>query len=112
MPNVISTSSDDAFKKRSSQNPWNRCYSVCSYCQSTKFIVQERLKRKFDIAYSVACEKLSFKKYTSICALEKKHGMDLGSTYLNDVVCKTFVHFIAEVEVQSLKNALTRAYCY
>ncbi len=32
---------------------------------------REKLKRKFDIAYLVATETLSFKKYASICALEK-----------------------------------------
>ena len=58
----------------------------------------ESLKKIFDIAYFVACEKLSFKKYTSICALEIKHGVNLGSPYLNDMACKTFKHFIAEVQ--------------
>ena len=57
-----------------------------------------RLKRKFDVAYFVANEKLSFKKYAGICDLEKRHGMDLGTTYMNDVACKTFIHFIAEAE--------------
>ncbi len=70
---------------------------------------REKLKRKFDIAYLVATETLSFKKYASICALEKKHGVDLGVTYLNDIACKTFIHFIAEVEGERLKNALSQA---
>ena len=46
-----------------------------------------RLKRKFDVAYFVANEKLSFKKYAGICDLEKRHGVDLGTTYMNDVAC-------------------------
>ena len=68
-----------------------------------------RLKRKFDVAYFVANEKLSFKKYAGICDLEIRHGVDLGTTYMNDVACKTFIHFIAEAERQQLGDILAKS---
>ena len=63
-----------------------------------------RLEKKFDIAHFVATEKLPFTKYTSICALESKHGLDLGSSYTNEVAGKTFCHFIAETRRNDLKR--------
>ena len=50
-----------------------------------------RLRRKFDIAYLVATEKLSYLKYPSICELEKKHGVDIGVAYTNERSGKVFV---------------------
>ena len=35
--------------------------------------------------------------------------MDLGTTYMNDVACKTFIHFIAEAERQQLGDILAKA---
>ena len=43
-----------------------------------------RLRRKFDIAYFVATEKIAFKKYPKLCELEARHGVDLGTTYKSD----------------------------
>ena len=37
---------------------------------------QERMKIKFDVAYFVA-EQMAFSKYPSICALEKRHGVEM-----------------------------------
>ena len=39
-----------------------------------------QLRRKFDIAYFVAQEKLSFRKYPRLCELEARHGVAIGST--------------------------------
>ena len=68
-----------------------------------------RLRHKFDIAYFVASEKIAFRKYPRICELELKHGVDLGTTYMNDVACKTFVHYIAEANRQELAGTLDKA---
>ena len=35
--------------------------------------------------------------------------MDLGTTYMNDVACKTFIYFIAEAERQQLGDILAKA---
>lgn len=57
---------------------------------------KKRLCHKFDIAYFVATEKLSFRKYPQICKLEARHGVNIGSTYNHDTNACTFVHYIAE----------------
>ena len=45
---------------------------------------KDRLRRKFDIAYFVAKNKLAFSKYPSICELETRHGVDIGTAYINE----------------------------
>ena len=55
-----------------------------------------RLKHKFDIAYLVATESISFFKYPIICKLKRKHGVDIGVSYINERSDRTFVHYIAE----------------
>lgn len=55
-----------------------------------------KLRKKFNIAYFVATQKLAYTKYPAICELEKHHGVNIGSTYLNSNACKTFCKFIAE----------------
>ena len=55
-----------------------------------------RLRHKFDIAYFIAIEKLSFRKYSAICELEACHGVKIGEAYTNDVGAKNFIHYIAE----------------
>ena len=39
------------------------------------------MKKKFDIAYLVAREKLAFRKMGALCDLEQRHGVDLGEGY-------------------------------
>ena len=43
-----------------------------------------RLKHKFDVAYLVAMESMSFLKYPVICELERKHGVDIGVSYISE----------------------------
>ena len=40
---------------------------------------RERLKVKFDIAYFVAAEKLPYTKYSKLCELEARHGVQVGT---------------------------------
>ncbi len=63
---------------------------------------KEQLRRKFDIAYFVALEKLSFRKYPRLCELEACHGVAIGTTYTNEIGGKTFTHYIAESNRQQL----------
>ena len=60
------------------------------------------LRIKFDIAYFVASQKLAFTNYPAICDLESKHGVKVGSCYLNQNAGKTFCHFIAESKTEEL----------
>ena len=53
--------------------------------------VRQKMKKLFDLAHMVAKLELPFTVYPSLCSLEKKHGVLLGNTYLNDKACKNFV---------------------
>ena len=64
---------------------------------------------KFDIAHFVATEKLSFLQYSQICDLEAHHGVDLGTSYLNEIAGKSFVHYIAQSRRQGLVDHLKKA---
>ena len=57
---------------------------------------KELLKIKFDIAYFVATQKLAFTQYPALCELEVRHGVKLGTSYVNQNAGKTFCHFIAQ----------------
>ena len=65
--------------------------------------VAQKMERLFDIAYFVAKREMPFTSFPHLCHLEMKHGVDLGSTYINDKACKNFVLSIAT----QLKNELS-----
>jgi hypothetical protein len=67
------------------------------------------LRHKFDIAFFLAKEKVSFRKYPQLCQLEGHHGVAIGSSYTNEVACKTFTHYIAESWRQQLCQKLHQA---
>ncbi len=87
----------------------------CSYAPIAKALYElpedakASLRKKFDIAHFVATEKLSFNKYSKICELEAHHGVNIGSTYVNEVAGKTFCHYIAETKRKELLTCLTQA---
>ena len=63
--------------------------NVCEYAPIAKGLLmpsmdgltRTRLKRKFDISYLIAKEKMSFKKMKLLCDLEERHGVDIGGSY-------------------------------
>ena len=65
-----------------------------------------RMMKKFEICYFLAKENLPFVKYPSICALEKRHGVELGEAYSTDVAASHFVHYIAESQRQHFKQTV------
>ena len=71
------------------------------FYQSINKATKAKLKRKFDVAYMIVKENLSFTKM-SICELEERHGTDLGTGYKNDHSCATFVEFISREQLESL----------
>ena len=73
---------------------------------------RDRLKKKFDIAYFVATEKLAFTKYPSICELEAQHGVELGTSYLNKSAGRTFCHYIAKECKENVVEALRKAHFF
>ncbi len=74
---------------------------------------KEMLRIKFDIVHFIATQQLAFTNYPALCELEKKHGVNVGVSYLNQNAGKTFCHFIAEskrVELRE-KNFQNRYFC-
>ena len=65
--------------------------------------VAQKIERLFDIAYFVAKREMPLTSFPHLCHLEMEHGVDLGSTYINDKACKNFVMSIAT----QLKNELS-----
>ena len=65
--------------------------------------VAQKMERLFDLAYFVAKREMPFTSFPHLCHLEMKHGVDLGSTYINDKACKNFVLSVAT----QLKNELS-----
>ena len=57
---------------------------------------EDKVKRKFDIAYWLVKENLAFSKMASFCDMEVRHGVDLGSGYKNNQACSTFVHYYSQ----------------
>jgi len=64
----------------------------------------ETLKKLIEIAFVVAKEELPFTKFVPIAQLEKRHGINLGQTYMNDHACAEFIDSIAEVYEQELNE--------
>ena len=64
------------------------------------------MKKKFDVSYLVPTEQMAFSKYPRICALEKRHGVDIGRSYLNANACMEFVHCCADIEKKDLISAV------
>ena len=71
-------------------------------------LLSQRLKRKFNLCFTMAKEGIPFVKYTSLYQLENRHGVDMGTSYSNDVSCKNFTHCIAESQRSSFINFLKR----
>ena len=67
---------------------------------------QQKLKLKFDIAYFVATEHIAYQKYPKLCELQIRHGVNLGTSYLNENSAKEFVQYIAESKLQSVQSAV------
>ena len=52
---------------------------------------KSRMERLFNTAHYVAKEVLAFKKFTGLCDLQEKNGLDIGNNYRNRMKCKEFV---------------------
>ena len=83
--------------------------NVCTMLQKFSEGNGDHLRKKFDIAYFVANHKLAFNKYTAICNLESRHGVDIGTSYVNENAGKTFCKFIAETRTAKLCKTVTNA---
>jgi len=68
-----------------------------------------KLRHKFDIAYWLAMEKISFRKFPSVCELEARHGVNIGSTYTTETAARSFTSFIAQAKRNELADKLQAA---
>ena len=64
-------------------------------------------QRKFELAYMVAKENLSFKKMKPLWDIEEKHGVEIGASYQNDYDCASFVEAIAADLQGKLKEKMS-----
>ena len=67
------------------------------------------MKRKFEVAYFICKQHLPFTEMGSICSLEEKHGVNLGTGYKNDKACAIFADFIAQERREALLDAISKA---
>ncbi len=67
------------------------------------------LRHKFDIAYFIAREKLSFRKYLQLVKLEAKHGVSVGTNCTTETAGKEITHYIAESVREKLCLCLNAA---
>ena len=68
-----------------------------------------RLRHKFDIVYWLAVEKISFRKFPSLCDLETRHGVNIGTTYTTETAAKSFTGYIAQAQRNELAVNLQKA---
>lgn len=59
---------------------------------------KSRMGRLFNTAHYVAKEGLAFRKFTGLCDLQEKNGLDMGTNYRNEMKCKEFVSSIGAIE--------------
>lgn len=69
--------------------------------------VKDQLRKKFDICYVMAKEKVAFRKYPALYALETRHGVNLGEAYKTKDSAKNFTHFIADTHSQMLTSTVS-----
>lgn len=70
---------------------------------------EQKLIRKFEIAYLICKERMAFLKMAPLCELEEKHGVNLGSGHKNNQACADFVDHIAQSMRECLSAVLAKA---
>ena len=63
----------------------------------------------YSTAYFVAIENLPYTKYPKICEQEMRHGVCVGTSYVNESAGKEFIHYIVESKRQEMKQTLSNA---
>ena len=91
----------------SKKNPTNAPATVAIRQLNAQNI--QRLNIRFRNAHAVAKLDKSFKDYVWLCKLDKAKGLDIGTTYENDMAGRTFAHYISEVETNNTVLLLKKA---
>ena len=66
--------------------------------------IRARIRRKFDVCYTMAKESILFAKYPALLAL------DLGPAYSTPVSAKIFTSYIAASQCQAFVNTLSKSH--
>ena len=65
---------------------------------------QERLEKLFNTVHFIAKEKLAITKFSNLCILQEKNGLNIGQHYRNPTACKAFISAIANHERNKFLN--------
>ena len=79
---------------------------LCRYCYTIVSETEAILKKKFDIAYYLSKENIPFTKMSSLCSLEERHKVNLGTEYKNNQTCTVFLEYIAQDIKEQLASVL------
>ncbi|XP_021365405.1 zinc finger protein 862-like [Mizuhopecten yessoensis] len=69
----------------------------------------KRMSALFNTAFYVAKENNAYSKFQSLCELQKKNGVDMGSMYQNYNGCKVIVSSIVDTEKSKIIEVLRNA---
>lgn len=72
-------------------------------------VVEEKMTLLFNTAYLVAKQDYSFLDFKQLCLLQKKNGLLIGDTYLNDKSCRDFIQYISKSMEIELKHTIKNA---
>lgn len=60
-------------------------------------------------AFLIAKKKMAFESFSSLCALQQKNGLKLGTQYQYDKSCREFISAIACVEKDRIRSGIKEA---
>lgn len=80
--------------------------TLCWVFDKMDAVVKEKMIKLFNIAYFIAKEAASFTMFPKLIALHQKNGLDLGSTYNNDMSCRMFISTIGACFFKDLQQSL------
>ena len=72
----------------------------------------KKMEILFNTAYHIAKNEMPFTKFAGLCALQKKNGVDVGETYMNDKALSVFIQYIDNVMTSDLKKGLDQSYFF
>ena len=67
------------------------------------------MEKVFNTAHYVAKESLAFNKFTGLCDLQEKNGLNIANNYRNKIKCKVFVSSIAAIEQEKYAKEIRDA---
>jgi hypothetical protein len=71
--------------------------------------VMNRLNILFNACHALVLANRSFTDFVWMMELNRKNGLDVGNTYINDKSASTFIHFISESERIKIREEVGKA---